>query len=425
MFKNIYTTFASNFASALLNLLIAVVISQTLGAHAKGEQSIIITNIVIILLFTNIVGGSTLVYIVPRFDNKKVLIYSYLWALLVCLVAFGGTRFFPQLQNDYLIHTFIITFISALASVNTMILLGKEKIIAKNIIHVLQIFFVAAFLIFSLFVLQNRTIFAYIHALYIGYGIAFVLSSILVWSYRNAGRRIDDAKLPLIPGMFQYGFFNQLGHIMQMLSLRLSYYLLLLYHSNESVGIYSIAVAITESVWLISKSIATVQYARITNSTDELYNMQLTVKLLRSALIFSIIMILVLGLLPPSFYRLLFGDEFAPVRTIILLLVPGIFMYNFFLIPGHYFSGKGKYHINTIACSIGLFVTLIFSLLLIPRYDYFGAAIAATLSFTATSAYVFFIFRKLSGLPFREFVPSSGDLNEFISFVKKTFNKDA
>ncbi len=425
MFKNIYTTFASNFVSALLNLLIAVVISQTLGAHVKGEQSIILTNIVIILLFNNIIGGATLVYIVPRFDNRKVLLYSYLWAFIVCFGAFLFTRLVPGLNHKLLLHTFILTFISALAAANTMILLGKEKILAKNAVHILQILSVAIFLIFAIFVLNIKNIHSYIYALYFGYGSSLLLSLILLIKHWSTGQQITDNKHPLIPSMFRYGFFNQLSHITQMLSLRLSYYLLLIYYGNESVGIYSIAVAITESVWLISKSIATVQYARITNSTDEVYNMQLTVKLLRSSLLFSMVSIIGLSMLPVSFFRFLFGEEFGPVKQIILLLIPGIFFYNFYLIPGHYFSGKGKYHINTMASTIGLIVTLTLSLILIPIYDFYGAAIAGSASFIATSAYAFIIFRRKSGFPLREFFPARSDIREYLRFFKKTSNRDA
>lgn len=424
MFKNIYTTFASNFISALLNLLIAVVISQTLGAEVKGEQSIILTNIVIILLFNNIIGGATLVYIVPRFNNRKVLQYSYLWAFIVCSGAFLITRLIPGLNHELLLHTFILTFISALASANTMILLGKEKILAKNAIHVLQILSVAVFLVIAIFALKIENIHAYIYALYFGYGSSLLLSMFLLAKHWKAGRQIDDVKQPLIPSMFRYGFFNQLSHITQMLSLRLSYYLLLIFYGNESVGIYSVAVAIIESVWLISKSIATVQYASITNSTDETYNRQLTVKLLRSSLLFSLLMIIGLSILPVSFFRFMFGEEFAPVKPIVLLLIPGVFFYNFYLITGHYFSGKGKYHINTVASAIGLIVTLALSLILIPLYDFYGAAMAGSLSFIATSTYAFLVFRKISGFPLREFFPGKGDILEYLRFFKKTSDRD-
>jgi O-antigen/teichoic acid export membrane protein len=112
------------------------------------------------------------------------------------------------------------------------------------------------------------------------------------------------------------------------------------------------------------------------------------------------------------------------VKQIVLLLIPGVFFYNFYLITGHYFSGKGKYHINTVASAIGLIVTLVLSLILIPKYDFYGAAMAGTASFIATSAYAFWVFRRISGFPLSEFFPGKGDITEYIRFFKKTSDRD-
>jgi len=61
LFLKIFKTFGVRLSSAIISLLIAVVISQYLGAGGKGEQGIIITTIALILIFANIVGGASLV----------------------------------------------------------------------------------------------------------------------------------------------------------------------------------------------------------------------------------------------------------------------------------------------------------------------------------------------------------------------------
>jgi len=81
--KVIYT-FGTKIASALINLGIAVIISQFLGASGKGEQGIVITTVTLILIFSNIIGGASLVYLVPRYQIKILLVYSYLWSILTC-----------------------------------------------------------------------------------------------------------------------------------------------------------------------------------------------------------------------------------------------------------------------------------------------------------------------------------------------------
>ncbi len=417
MFKNISTTFASNFVNALLNLLIAIVISQFLGAEGKGEQSIIITNISIILLINNIIGGATLVYLVPRFDNKKILLFSYLWAITICSFTFTVSLIVSDLSIFYLLHICVLTFINSIVSANMMVLLGKEKIISKNIITLIQITITAIFLLFFMFVLNNKDIKSYIYSLYIGYSISLIFSLILLNKHWDAGRKIDNQGKSLISSMFRLGFVNQLSHITQMMSFRLSFYLLLIMINKDSVGIYSVAVAIVESVWLITKSIAVVQYARITNNTDENYNIILTVNLLKTSLVLCFIMIVVLSALPVSFFRLMFGAEFGSVKYLILIMIPGVFFYNFALILGHYFSGKGKYYINTISSVIGLAVTIVLCLILIPEFGYYGTAIAASISFLSTALYVFLKFKKTSGFTTLSFFPNKEDIINYCTTI--------
>ncbi len=418
MVKKIFSTFASNIFIGGLNLLIAILVSQILGADGKGEQSIIITTIAMILLACNIVGGTSLVYLVPRYDNKKIIILSYLWSFLVCALVYLIMLLIPYFNNEFILHISILTFFNSLISVNSMIVLGKEKIDAKNIISIVQTFSILFSLFFLFFIIKKSDIYTYIFSLYFSYIVTFLVSSYYLIKYIKINKVIEDIKESFFRCVFRLGFYNQLSHITQMVSLRLSYYLLLLYWIKDSVGIYSGAVALVESVWLISKSIATVQYARIANSDNTRYKQQITIKLLRSTLFFSVILLLIMSLLPSAFYQFLFGKEFSDVNKLIILLSPGVFMYNIFLILGHYFSGNGKYNINTIASFLGFIVTIIFCLILIPTQDYYGAAIAAVMSYLITSLYVIIVFLKETKYRFVDLFPNKEDVKEYFNFIK-------
>ena len=423
MLKKIINTFTTNVAIAILNLLIAIVVSQYLGAAGKGQQSILITTIAFVLLICNILGGASLVYLVPRYDNFKIIAPSYIWTAIVCIVLYFMIGIFQDISPVYNFHVCLLTLISSFTAINTTILLGREKIRTKNFIAVLQTFVLIVALLFMFLVIDQKSIESYIIALYISFTAAFVVSSVYIMKYVNATSGKQSPFIKVLKDMLHYGFLNQLSHITQLLSFRLSYYILLLYLGKDSVGIYSNAVALVESVWLISKSIATVQYARIANSDDNTYNQVLTQKLLRSALLVSFFILLPMALLPSIFYKTLFGHEFGSVNSLIMVLAPGVFFYNFSLIIGHYFSGKGRYHINTIASGIGLVVTVGFCWLLIPIFGIYGAAIAAVLSFITTSGYVFYVFKKETLFPLKSFFPGKSDITEYKSYLLSIFSK--
>lgn len=416
MIRKIISTFTTNVIIAVLNLLIAIVVSQYLGAAGKGQQSILITTIAFILLICNIIGGASLVYLVPRYDNFKIIAPSYIWSVIVCVVVYFIIGFFPDIPDIYVFHICLLTLISSLTAVNSMVLLGHEKINAKNFIAVVQTFMLIVSLLFMFLIMKQKSIESYLISLYISFTVAFIFSCLYVVKFVTARTVIQSSLANVLKDMLHYGFLNQLSHITQLLSFRLSYYILLLYLGKDSVGIYSNAVALVESVWLISKSIATVQYARIVNSESDTYAQALTQKLLKSALVVSFFILLPMSLLPSVFYRTLFGQEFGSINLLIMVLAPGVFFYNFSLIIGHYFSGKGRYHVNTIASGIGLVVTVGVCLLLIPVLGIYGAAVAAVLSFVTTSGYVLYIFKKETQYSLTSFFPNINDIKEYKSY---------
>ena len=65
MFRKIINTFGTRLLGAILNFLIAVVISQTVGDVGKGEQALLLMDITFVLIFSDIISGSSIVFL-PR-----------------------------------------------------------------------------------------------------------------------------------------------------------------------------------------------------------------------------------------------------------------------------------------------------------------------------------------------------------------------
>jgi len=165
-------------------------------------------------------------------------------------------------------------------------------------------------------------------------------------------------------------------------------------------------------------SISLVQYARIANTDDKKYSQELTVKLLKAGFFISLICIIPLLILPESFYLFIFGKGFIGVKQVIWILAPGVLVYNFSIILGHYFSGTGKYYINTIASSIGLVASVILFVLLIPTYITVGAGIATSISYGITSLVVLIFFLRDAKPGSQAFLPSFTDLQAVLSLFK-------
>ncbi|MCQ2284683.1 MAG: hypothetical protein MJZ57_07270, partial [Bacteroidales bacterium] len=89
MFKKIANTFGTRLLAAICNFLIAIVISQSVGDVGKGEQSLLLTTISFILIFSDIVSGNSLVYLTPKYSFSKILFPSYLWSIIIGGLSIG------------------------------------------------------------------------------------------------------------------------------------------------------------------------------------------------------------------------------------------------------------------------------------------------------------------------------------------------
>jgi O-antigen/teichoic acid export membrane protein len=139
----------------------------------------------------------------------------------------------------------------------------------------------------------------------------------------------------------------------------------------------------------------------------------LTEKLTKLGLLLAFLSLLIAFFIPASFYKWLFGNEFGELTNIIKLMTPGIWIFNYALIMGHYFSGVGKYYVNAIASLSGFIVTFILSVFVFPQITIYDAALTAVISYFTTSFVVILFYLKEGG----NFVifPTLYETKEFIN----------
>lgn len=424
MINKIFSTFSIKLASAIFNLLIAVVVSRYLGTSGKGEQSLVLTTISFILIFENIAGGAVLVYLASRFKMWVLISLSYLWSFVVGIVFYFILLQLDIIKSDYIVAVCLLSVINSFAANNANILLGKEKINNYNWINFIQpVFTLMSLLVFVGFI-GGTSVVSYINSLYIAYFSALVLSLIMLLRLTDKkDTNINCSWKAAIKVMFAMGFYNQLSHITSLLNMRLSYYLLEKYQDSGTLGIYSNAVSLSEAIWMVSGSMAMVQYSKIANSEDKNYSRQLTVNMTKISLLLTIIILIPMLLLPSSFYSFVFGKDFTNINYIMICLAPGVVFYNFALLIGHYFSGNGEYFKNTIASVGGLFVTLILSFAAIPLWGYYGAALVSGFSYIVVSTVVILFFYNETKIGFMKMLPDKKDIKRYFSEIKNFINK--
>jgi len=416
MFKKIIGTIFTRFLTAIMMLTIVVLNARFLGAEKVGVISLIILAVTIVQMVNNFIGGAALVYLVPRIPLIKLFVPSYVWgvtASLLCAVVLYITNSIP---DGYFIHVMILSTLHSLFAVNTMILLGQERIRAINVLSIAQIVSLISILLIFFIFTSSREVMVYVYAMYGSYIIMFLGSFALIIKRLEWGD-LSGMK-QVIREILVFGSWAQTANIFQLFNYRLSYYFIEHLISKAALGVYATGVQLSEGVWIIPRSISMVQLSRISNEKRWDYAVKVTLVFSKVGVLVSMVIVGLILLLPSSFFVFVFGPEFSGVKPVIISLAVGIIALSFSILLSAFFSGMGKPVHSAIASGIGLIFTIILSLWLIPIYGIIGAGIAASCSYLAATGYQLTAFVLLSGVKAKDFLIRKDEIRLLISEIR-------
>lgn len=414
--KKVVGTVFARFFSAIITLVVVVMNARFLGAEKVGVISLIILAVTIVQMVNNFVGGSALVYLVPRTSLLKLFVPSVIWAVISTLIAVIILYFLDTIPEGYFVHVMFLSLMACLGSLNSMILIGQERIRAINIITVAQI--VTIFVVLLIFYLFTgyREVMVYVIALYGSFGVLFSGTLALV-STRLRWGDLSGLK-PVMREILKFGSWAQTANIFQLLNYRISYYFIERFLGEAPLGVYSTGVQLSEGVWLVPRSMSMVQYSRITNEKTREYAAKITLAFSKIGVLLSMVLVGVLVLLPTSVFTWIFGPEFSGVKPVIISLAVGIITLSFSILLSAFFTGLGKPVHSAIASGIGLVFTLVLSLWLIPVYGIIGAGIAASVAYTSSTIYQLILFVIMAKVKARDFLIRPDEVRMMVRELK-------
>ncbi len=421
MFKLIANTLGTKMITVLANLLVVVVASQNLGAKNMGTISLIILSVSIFIQINNIVGGPAMVYLLPRHETGTVLFLSYLWLILTAGIGSGVIYVLKLVPPIYFYHIIILSILFALLTIHLTVILSKERIKTYNYILAGNPLILLISLLIFIYGFGGKDVGIYVKGLYVAYGITAILSIIFLFVKIKSFRIIYVRTV--IKDLLKFGSIMQLANILQLLNYRMNYYLIERFWNKTTLGIYAVGNQVSEGVWLLSQSTATVLYPKISNSKDSKTQVTMVLFLVKTIAVLTLLMIAVLLILPNGFYTYIFGKEFTETKTVILSLAVGIFFLSLSRIFSTYFSGIGKPQINTITSGIGLITVTGLGLWLIPRWAFVGAGITASVSYFASFLFLLINFVQKTKSVASDFFIKKQDIQQLKLELKNIFKK--
>lgn len=416
MIKNILHTVGSKVIIALFSFFILLINARALGPKGVGTIGLIILGITLFQLISN-VFNSGIIYFGEKLNTQKVVVTTYLWSLITVLLFWLVNLIYPVFEQDYSVEIYLLALLQSFTSIHTLIIIGKEDIPTFNYITLIKSATIFCAVCIQFFFLENTTVDAFVTALFIAYLLTYILS--ILYSFKYLNSKISSTYTEVIKSYLSYGTYIQLAGFFQLLNYRLSYYILDAFSGRAALGIYSGGVQVSEALVLPGKSIATVQYARISKRNNRKYAQRISAFFLKLSVLATFCGVLLIFVLPEFVYLFLFGEKFVGIKISICILSIGILFQSAEIVLSHYFSGTGQQKLNSNSAFIGLTATLIGGFLLIPQYNAIGAAITSTLSYFSMLIYLGWCMRKQNIYGSKIFLIQKRDIN----LVKRLFKK--
>jgi len=421
MLKRILHHFAARVLTAGLSFAVVWLTARYLGAAGRGQVSLFVTDMSALVLLAGLVGGSSLVYLVPRRNVWHLLLPAYAWAVVVSGLGAGAVALLRAAAPSYALQLAGVTLVQILLSVNTSLLLGRRREQAFNVLTTVQ----AALLVLALVVafgpFQWPSVQAYYVANYLACGLPWLVSTTLLLRLPDTWRHSAHQKARRCATLRELARHSRGAHFSNLVTFanyRFGYYAVAYLAGAKPLGVLSVGVALAEAIWLIPRSTALIQYVALVNAANKQEQTHAALGSSRLTLLATAAAVLVLAAVPGAWLAAVFGPEFGTAHEVIVALAPGIFINGAGMQASSYFSGTARYGVNNRAALLGLALTVPLSLLLVPRLGMVGAALAMSASYSASVAYLFWHYRRAIGATWHDLLPGWDDVRGLVLKLK-------
>jgi O-antigen/teichoic acid export membrane protein len=404
----------------------SIIIARTLGPQGKGLYSlaILIPTLVASALNMGINNSNTYFISKRTFPISTIVANAVIYSFCIGSSATIITFFLILILSNYFlkisfasylyITIIIIPFLLTLDNMN-YIFLGCRKILKLSALRLTRSS-IYVFLLLTFYIFQNISVYNVIFANIFGLFSATFLGSYFLVKDNYLTSLSADTQV--FKKTLKFGIKMHLGAMFQLLNYRIDMLIIAALLTQSDLGLYSISVLIAETIWYLPNSIAQVLYAKVASQETESAN-QFTPLVCRSVALIIFLACLILYAFSDRIIPWLFTSKFLRSVMALKLLLPGILFLSISKILTNDLSGRGFPQYGMIASAVSLIFTIIFDLLLIPRFGINGASMASSLAYIIHCVIILHIFKQVSNVSFYDlFVWNRYDFVEYMRLMK-------
>lgn len=431
--KSVTITFFSNLLLFFLSIITTTIISRLLGPAGKGVVDVANNFLTFATLILGMgLAASNVFFLGKNKDNLKQVIGNNFFVTglsFIVLIPFYFLnahfqfQFLRGVSNFQMVMVLLAVPFANFKASMVNVLLGLQDVVEYNRINVIDKILNLILLVGFLFYIVSPSsvlLATLLGAVAVSIWEIFVLLKHVDFVRPSEAEGREPEKIrsglsallnvdwQLLRQMLGYGMKAQVGNIIQRLNYRLDVFIVNYFLPISQVGIYGIAVALGETLWGVSGSIATVIFPIASASTDKKEMYLFTNQVTRVSFTLISTFSLLLAVVSRPLIILWFGQSFASASGALLWLLPGIAIFSVSNILANYLAGVGLVEKNIYSAIVSGIVTVVLDLLFIPKIGINGASIATSISYITFTLMTLYFYIRHTGSRWQDILILNG-----------------
>jgi O-antigen/teichoic acid export membrane protein len=394
---------ATQLLVTVLGVGTSVVVARTLGPHDRGLYALLVLLPTTLANFVKFGIPQASVYFLRRRGAAAAdLATNSFWLAIGLGVALAVGCYATR---DWVVAPFLaaapagtvpvvlalVPFVLLQAFLSGL-LQGEERFREYNFQHLMPTLFALVGMPIALLWLQTGLVGAIVtHAL--------IMAAVTVWLVARIHRRARirvGGNAELARGMLGFGGKSYLQTLAATLHFRIDQYMIAAFLDPTQVGLYAIAVNLTNLLLKLPDATGTVLYPRLAGAGERDAHAQ-TSAVCRHT-IFIVALAAVVYLVGGRWVvQLLYGEAYMGAVQPMLLMLPGVVMLSLYLLLTRNFTSRNRQQVNIVAAAAALGINVALNWLLIPRLGIAGAAISHAISYSTAALILLVMFVRESG----------------------------
>lgn len=435
--KSTLWTIVSQIPAHLFGIIAGVFITRILGPEGRGVYSIYFTNTV---FFATVFGFSITNSIIFFTANKKIStdrLKSIVMILLAATLALTGVTllvwlnlkpdikdlFLPDYNITWILIIYFITIVllSQINVIFTAYFQGLRHFRIVNLVLILNGIY-GCVVFFISYMLHTNGYYLFHFEDIVGLLVAILLLNTfhwLVYYFRHEKIRFKfqiDWKKDFQP-FLKFTSLNHLSSILDFFNQKMIVWFIVFYLDNWKLGIFSLGMGLAQLLYLFSTPLNLILESFL--SADKTENQGQLFSIFSRIQFTSILIIcLVVSLVSPIIVPWVYGKDFSSSVIILNIIMLGVILSCQSRIITSYFLANNRLRHNVISSTIGIVITLIFTPILIEKYQLIGAACSQIVTFLSIFIYLLIAVRVKEKVDTNLFFVTKSD----ILFIKKQLN---